>query len=161
MYRCATRAPRVTRAGTYGPGRAPLRGCSMYQGSPLFPIFRSLTRSLHRHSSIAQGHHHTIHPATLGLPRTRPPLTSAINTLLAIRYSSILSTCSKLVYIGKFLKVNTEQANFNKTVCKKKQPKLVRPKFLSCDFVYMFFYPNYYLFVGVISLQQEITFRIF
>ena len=29
----------------------------------------------------------------LGLPRTRPPLTSAINNLLAIRYSSILSTC--------------------------------------------------------------------
>ena len=29
----------------------------------------------------------------VGLPRTRPPLTSAINTLLAIRYSSILSTC--------------------------------------------------------------------
>ena len=25
MYRCATRAPRVTRAGTYGPGRAPLK----------------------------------------------------------------------------------------------------------------------------------------
>ena len=29
----------------------------------------------------------------LRLPRTRPPLTSAINTLLAIRYSSILSIC--------------------------------------------------------------------
>ena len=29
----------------------------------------------------------------LGLPCTRPPLTSAINTLLAIRYSSILSRC--------------------------------------------------------------------
>ena len=29
----------------------------------------------------------------LGLPRTRPPLTSPINTLLDIRYSSILSTC--------------------------------------------------------------------
>ena len=29
----------------------------------------------------------------LGLQRTNPPLTSAINTLLAIRYSSILSTC--------------------------------------------------------------------
>ena len=29
----------------------------------------------------------------LGLPRTRPPLTSAINTHLAIRYSSIVSTC--------------------------------------------------------------------
>ena len=27
------------------------------------------------------------------LPLTRPPLTSAINTLLAIRYASILSTC--------------------------------------------------------------------
>ena len=25
VYRCATRAPRITRAGTYGPGRAPLR----------------------------------------------------------------------------------------------------------------------------------------
>ena len=29
----------------------------------------------------------------LGLPRIRPQLTSAINTLLAIRYSSIFSTC--------------------------------------------------------------------
>ena len=29
----------------------------------------------------------------LGLPRTRPPLTSAIITLLAIRYSFTLSTC--------------------------------------------------------------------
>ena len=29
----------------------------------------------------------------LGLPPTRSPLISAINTLLAIRYSSILSTC--------------------------------------------------------------------
>ena len=29
----------------------------------------------------------------LGLPRTRPPKTSATNTILAIRYSSILSTC--------------------------------------------------------------------
>ena len=29
----------------------------------------------------------------LSLPRTHPPLTPAINTLLAIRYSSILSTC--------------------------------------------------------------------
>ena len=29
----------------------------------------------------------------LGLPHTRPPLTSAINILLAIQYSSILSTC--------------------------------------------------------------------
>ena len=34
----------------------------------------------------------TIQP-NLGLPRTRLTLTSAINTLLAIRYSSILSIC--------------------------------------------------------------------
>ena len=33
----------------------------------------------------------SIHP-NLGFPRTRPPLTSAINTRLAIRYSFILST---------------------------------------------------------------------
>ena len=33
----------------------------------------------------------------LGLPRTRPPLTSAINILLAIRYSSIQDTPTKLL----------------------------------------------------------------
>ena len=31
----------------------------------------------------------------LGLPSTRPPLTPAVNTLLVIQYSSILSTCPK------------------------------------------------------------------
>ena len=44
----------------------------MYQGSPLFQIFLVLSCSLHRQPN-------------LGLPRTRRPLTSAINTLLAIR----------------------------------------------------------------------------
>ena len=34
----------------------------------------------------------------LGLPRTRPSLTSEINTVLAIRYSSILSTCPNHLY---------------------------------------------------------------
>ena len=34
----------------------------MNQGSPLLPIFRALSRSLHRHPSAAQGHLHTIHP---------------------------------------------------------------------------------------------------
>ena len=29
-------------------------------GSPLFPIFLALSRSLHRHSSVAQGHPHTV-----------------------------------------------------------------------------------------------------
>ena len=44
----------------------------------------------------------------LGLPRTRPPLTSAINTLLAIRYSSILSTCTNhLNTIGSALFANS------------------------------------------------------
>ena len=36
----------------------------------------------------------------LGLPRTRPPLTTAINTLVAIRYSSILSTCQTISTIS-------------------------------------------------------------
>ena len=50
-----------------------------------FPIFRAiplLTKATFTPS---------IQP-NLGLPRTRPPLTSAINTLLTIRYSSILTT---------------------------------------------------------------------
>ena len=34
-----------------------------------------------------------LYPSIHGLPRTRPALTSTINTLLTIRYSSILSTC--------------------------------------------------------------------
>ena len=60
------------------------------QGSPLLPIFRALSRSLDNHSSIAQGHLHTIHPSiqpNLCLPHTQPPITSAINTLLAVRYT--------------------------------------------------------------------------
>ena len=32
-------------------------------GSTRFPIFSALSRSLHRHSSVAQGYLHTIHPA--------------------------------------------------------------------------------------------------
>ena len=66
----------------------------MYYGSPLFLIFCTLTRSLPRHSSVAQLA--TFTPSiqdNLGLPCTRRPLTPAINTLLTIRYSSILSTC--------------------------------------------------------------------
>ena len=64
----------------------------MYQGSPLSPI--SLSRSFHRHSYAAQGHLHISIQSNLDLPRTRIPLTSAIYTLLAIRHSSILSTCT-------------------------------------------------------------------
>ena len=50
--------------------------------SPLFPIFRSLSCSLHGHSSVAQGTP-SIQP-NLGLPRTRPALTTAIKTIMAI-----------------------------------------------------------------------------
>ena len=52
-----------------------------------------MTRSLHRHSFVVQGHLHTVHPAYPQSPSYPPPLTSANITLLAIRYSSILSTC--------------------------------------------------------------------
>ena len=68
-----------------------IRYIIMHQGCALFSIFRALSRSLNRHSSVAQGHLHTIHPPHLWLPRTRPPLTSAINTLLAIRFLYILT----------------------------------------------------------------------
>ena len=46
-----------------------------YQGSPLFPIFCSLTRSLHRHASVAQGHGPSHHPSTL----TSVPLVLALH----------------------------------------------------------------------------------
>ena len=73
------------------------------------PRLQHLSRNLHRHPSAAQGHLHGIYSrppsrhlfkATftasiqpkLDVPGPRKPLTSAINILLAIRYSSILST---------------------------------------------------------------------
>ena len=60
----------------------------MYQGSPLFRAASTVIPLLPYKATFTP----SIQP-NLGLPRTRPPLTSAINTLLAIRYSSILSTC--------------------------------------------------------------------
>ena len=88
-----------------------------HQGSPLFPISRALSSGLNRLPSSSQGNVHAIH-ATYNLDllrarsrlgwmdgeldgarqwskilNTRIPLTSAINTHLGIRYSSILSTC--------------------------------------------------------------------
>ena len=35
----------------------------VHQGSPLFPNFWALSRSLQRHSSVPQGHLHAVHPA--------------------------------------------------------------------------------------------------
>ena len=42
------------------------------QGSALFPIFRALKRSHHRHSPVAQGHLHSIHPSNLLSPSYTP-----------------------------------------------------------------------------------------
>ena len=67
----------------------------MHQGSPLLPIIRALSLNLHRHSLLPKAIFTASIQRNLGLPRTRPPLTSAINTLLAIRYSFILCMCPK------------------------------------------------------------------
>ena len=72
-------------------GRVKLIQLHSYQGSRLFPIFRRAASTV-----IPLLPKATFTPSiqpNLGLPRNRPPLTSAINTLLAIRYPSILSTC--------------------------------------------------------------------
>ena len=72
-------------------GRIKYNHLHTHQGSPLDPISRALPRSLHSHPSVAP-RPPSIQP-NLGLPRTRPPFTSAIITLLANRLSSIFSKC--------------------------------------------------------------------
>ena len=67
---------------TCSPGLSTLSYFSSIVAQPLPSFFCCPRPPSHRPSSL-----------NLGLPRTRPPLASAINTLLAIRYSSILSTC--------------------------------------------------------------------
>ena len=52
-------------------GRLKLVQIHIYQGSPCFPIFRTLSRSLHRHSSVAQGHQFT--------PSIQPNLSLLLN----------------------------------------------------------------------------------
>ena len=46
----------IKNTGPSKSGRVKLIQLYMYQGSPLFIIFRALSRSLHRHSSVVQGH---------------------------------------------------------------------------------------------------------
>ena len=75
--------PRRTHSVTYVPGLFTLSYLSCIVPQPP-PSFLCSPRPPSHWSSIQ---------ANLGLPRTRPPITSAINTLLAIRYSSIISTC--------------------------------------------------------------------
>ena len=68
---------------------------------PLLPIFLSLSRSHHRHPSAAMHCTATFTPSiqpNLGLPRTRTPLTSTINTLLAIRNSSVPPRVHSLIH---------------------------------------------------------------
>ena len=65
----------------------------MYQESPLFPILRALCAASTVISLLPKATFTPSIKPNLNLPRTRPPLPSAFNTLLAIRYSSILSTC--------------------------------------------------------------------
>ena len=99
---------RVVRKNT-GPrknGRVKLIQLHMYQGPPLIPIFHVLSLSLHRHSFTP-----SIQP-NLGLPRTRPPLTSAINTLTVTRCSSILSHMTSFLAFIKSLHPAIAQVNF-------------------------------------------------
>ena len=73
--------------------RVKLNQLHMHQGSQLFPVFHALLRSLNSYYSVAQGHFTPSIQPNLRLPHTHPPITPAINTLLAIQYSSIFSTC--------------------------------------------------------------------
>ena len=82
-HRAMQKLPRKTHSVTYAPGLSTISYLSRIVEHPppsfLFcPIKATFTPSIQ---------------PDLGLPRTRPPFTSAIYTLLAIRYSSILSTC--------------------------------------------------------------------
>ena len=66
----------------------------MYQGSALFPIFCRAASTVIPLLPKATSHH----PSSLTSAYLVPPSSySAINTLLAIRYSSILSTCPNLL----------------------------------------------------------------
>ena len=66
----------------------------MHLGSPLLSILRAISRRFHRHPPDAKSHLCTISiQPNLDLPRTHPPLTSAMDTHLPIRYWSIIYTC--------------------------------------------------------------------
>ena len=69
----------------------------MYQGSPLFPIFRALSRSSAVIPLLPKAAFTPSIQPNLGLPRTRPPLTSAINTLLRVTYFQNYTKTEKLL----------------------------------------------------------------
>ena len=64
----------------------------MHQGSPVLPVFRSASAVIFL---LPKATHTLSIQSNLGLPRTRTPLTSDINTHLVIRYSAILCRCVK------------------------------------------------------------------
>ena len=75
--------------GTKRKWQVKLNNLHMHLGSQLLPIFCAVSTVIPLLPKA------TFTPSiqpNLGLPRTRPPPTSSINTLLAIRYSLILST---------------------------------------------------------------------
>ena len=78
----------------------------MYQGSQHLPILHELSLSLHRHQSTNQSNLYTIHPTYFGLPCPRVPLSFAIDTLLAIRYSSIFSSIETISTLSDPLPAN-------------------------------------------------------
>ena len=78
--------PRETHSFTYAPGLSTLSYLRAHcrAASTVIPLLPKATFTL------------SIQP-NLGLPRTRPPRTSAINNLLAIQHSSILSKCPNYI----------------------------------------------------------------
>ena len=66
-------------------GNVKLIQLRMYQGSPLFPVFRAVSAASTVIPLLPKATFTLSIQPNLGLPRTRAPLSSAINTLLAIR----------------------------------------------------------------------------
>ena len=75
--------PSKTHSVTYVPGLSTLSDLSCIVAQPPSSFLSCLRPPSHHPSSLTY----------VGLSRTRRPLTSDINTFLAIRYSFILSTC--------------------------------------------------------------------
>ena len=78
----------------------------MHQVSRLSTLsYLSLSHSLHRHSSLPKAIFTPSILPNLGLPRTRPSLTPAFNTLLAMRYSSI--NCFHMPKLSQYSLIRT------------------------------------------------------
>ena len=90
-HRAKQKWRRETHSVTYVPGLSTLSDLSRIDVQPPCTVIPLLPKA-------------TLTPCiqpNLGLPRTRRPLTSSNNTLLAIQYSSILSTCLNFPFFVK------------------------------------------------------------